>query len=69
MNLFKEKVLWTKLKDRDYPYQTVYNETIYTIRLNDFPSDTLYSLLAHNRVIADFNDFPNNWKIQDTGDI
>jgi hypothetical protein len=34
----------------------------WSIRLNDFPSEPLYTLFVDGREIVDFNDWPSGWK-------
>jgi hypothetical protein len=54
-------VVWKKNPDPEYPYFAEIEGERCLIRLNDFPEDHLYTLLANGIVVADFDDWPANW--------
>ncbi len=54
-------VIWEKSDDPEYPYFAEIEEERCLIRLNDFPEEHLYTLLANGIAVADFDDWPANW--------
>ncbi|MEK7834103.1 MAG: hypothetical protein AAB401_23650 [Acidobacteriota bacterium] len=55
------KVVWKKSDDPEFPYFAEIEEERCLIRLNDFPDEHLYTLLANGIAVADFDDWPANW--------
>jgi hypothetical protein len=49
-------------RDLDNPWTADVQNHRWTLRLNDYPDDFLYTLIAEDEPIASFNDFPRNWK-------
>lgn len=54
-------VVWEKGADPEYPYHAEIEGEPCLVRLNDFPAEHLYTLLAGSVAIADFDDWPANW--------
>jgi hypothetical protein len=54
-------VVWEKSADPEYPYHAEIEGEQCLIRLNDFPDEHLYTLLADGVAVADFDDWPSNW--------
>jgi hypothetical protein len=63
-NYLEEKVNWKRGVDPNYPYETQINGDKLVIRLNDFPDETLYTLLVNEEEITSFDDWPKQWKRQ-----
>lgn len=57
---------WVTTGDPEFPYRATFDETELTVRLNDFPAEPMYSLLAAGAVVLDFDDWPSNWHRQMT---
>lgn len=66
-----EPIVWHKTKDPEYPYETIHEFQKLTIRLNDFPDDHLYTLLADTEPVTSFDDWPEIWirEADDTVDL
>lgn len=56
-----ELIIWHKTNDPEYPYETTQESQKLTIRLNDFPEEHLYTLLADAEPIVSFDDWPELW--------
>jgi len=54
-------VVWEKSADPEYPYRAEIEGEQCLVRLNDFPDEQLYTLLADGVAVADFDDWPSNW--------
>lgn len=59
----RETITWEETKDPEYPYSAKVNQDIYLIRLNDFPDESLYTLMINNEEIEDLEDWPDRWII------
>ncbi len=55
------KIAWKETDDPEYPYSACMDGETWTIRLNDFPQEPLYTLLMEDRPVIDFDDWPENW--------
>lgn len=57
-------VVWTKLPDiRDGLIFAAHREgEDWSIRINDFPDEPLYTLIVDGREIIHFNDWPAEWR-------
>jgi len=56
-----EPIIWHKTNDPEYPYETTHETQKLTIRLNDFPEEHLYTLLADAEPVISFDDWPDIW--------
>jgi hypothetical protein len=61
-DLLTEPITWTKTADPEYPFTSEVNGDKLVIRLNDFPSDNLYTLLVNDKETVGFDDWPKQWK-------
>ncbi len=57
----REPIIWHKTGDPEYPYETRQETQKLTIRLNDFPEEHLYTLLADSEPVISFDDWPEIW--------
>jgi hypothetical protein len=62
-NYQKESITWEETRDPEYPYSAKVNQNNYLIRLNDFPDESLYTLIVNNEEIEDLEDWPELWII------
>ena len=56
----KEFIIWTPSGDPDIPFQAKHNGVAMSIRLNDFPAEHLYTLVAEDSTVH-FDDWPKVW--------
>jgi hypothetical protein len=61
-NFINEKVVWRNGPDAEHPYESNKEGMDLLIRVNDFPAESLYTLLVNQHEVADFDDWPENWK-------
>lgn len=55
-------ITWTQTGDGEFPYSTTWNDRTYTIRINDFPAEPLYTLLIDGTTeVEDLDDWPPAW--------
>lgn len=57
----EEKVAWNPGADPSFSYEADFNGERMVIRLNDFPDESLYTLLVDNEAVAHFDDWPEQW--------
>ena len=60
-NYLEEEVKWKECADPNYPYEAKINEDKLVIRLNDFPDESLYTLIVNNKEVSRFDDWPKQW--------
>jgi hypothetical protein len=52
---------WEQGDDPEYPYEAEYKGHRLLARLNDFPAEELYTLIADGEEITNFDDWPASW--------
>src|SRR5215204_286212 len=52
---------WSLGEDPEYPYEAKYEGHKLLVRLNDFPEEELYALIADGEEITNFDDWPDSW--------
>lgn len=57
----EEKVAWRRGKDPSYPFEAEVDTDKLVIRLNDFPDETLYTLMVNDEEVLSFDDWPECW--------
>lgn len=60
-NYLEEKIIWARGVDPKYPFMARFDKENCLIRLNDFPDESLYTLIVNDVEIADFDDWPEQW--------
>ena len=60
-NYLEEKVAWKPGVDPIYPYEAELHREKLVIRLNDFPDESLYTLIVNKEEVASFDDWPEQW--------
>ena len=58
-------VRWSQTDDIVSRWRSEVADTIWTIRLNDFPSEPLYTLFIDGEQIGSFDDWPSLWSKPD----
>ena len=56
----KEVIIWSASGDPEVPFKTNHNGVALNVRVNNFPAEHLYTLIAGNATI-DFDDWPKSW--------
>ncbi len=57
---FAKAITWNKSNDAEFPFKAVIEGKPVTIRLNDFPAENLYTLIADGSEIS-FDEWPSHW--------
>src|ERR1044072_2194512 len=52
---------WSLGDDPEYPCEAKYEGHKLLVRVNDFPEEELYALIADGEEITQFDDWPNSW--------
>jgi hypothetical protein len=52
---------WELSDDAEHPYVATLDDVDYVVRINDFPEESLYTLLCEERELGDFDDWPLSW--------
>ncbi len=60
-NYLKESITWEGTKDPECPYSAKINQDKCLVRLNDFPAESLYTLIVNDKEVEDFEDWPEHW--------
>jgi hypothetical protein len=60
-DLTTEALAWQPTGDGEFPYTTVHDGQRLRIRVNDFPAEPLYTLIADDREAVDLDDWPTAW--------
>ena len=61
INYLNEEIAWNSTNNPEYPYQSVHNGKKLLIRLNDFPAEHLYTLIADAQEVTNFDDWATTW--------
>ena len=56
-------ITWSHTGDAEFPYTADVRNRRFTIRLNDFPAEPLYTLIAEGRELQDLEDWPPAWNM------
>ncbi len=56
---------WTSTGDGEHPYRAEEDGHTYVLRVDDFPAEPLYTLLADGDELADLEDWPAAWRRPD----
>jgi len=59
-----QALYWAKSTNPEYPYQVNWNGHELEIRVNDFPAEPLYTLIADGAPVESFDDWPTAWERQ-----
>ena len=55
-------VTWVRTGDAEYPWTADVDSARWRLRLNDFPEESLYTLIIGEATIGDFDDWPPAWE-------
>ena len=61
-NLLGLPLHWDATGDGEHPYRCEVDGTQYVVRINDFPAEPLYSVMAGGRVLGNIDDWPPGWQ-------
>ena len=64
----EERVAWVQTDDAGEPWRSQVGLHTWTVRVNDFPEEHMYTLLINGRVLGSFDDWPTQWSVSDQGD-
>lgn len=56
-------IVWKHTGDAEFPYTAEVSGRCFTIRINDFPAEPLYTLLVDGNELADLEDWPSAWEM------
>ena len=59
---FGRPLSWRATGKAEFPYAATVDGHDWTIRINDFPAEPLYSLLIAGAEAGDFDDWPPAWR-------
>ena len=57
-----KRIKWGETDDPVHPYTATVNGDSWRIRINDFPSEQLYTLLIGEEDMGNFDSWPILWK-------
>jgi hypothetical protein len=58
----RQAVLWLKTNDPLTPFRAEVGPDAWSLRLDDFPAEHLYTLIVNGCEVGAFDDWPKNWK-------
>ncbi|GAA3452728.1 hypothetical protein [Dactylosporangium matsuzakiense] len=60
--LTERAIAWEHSGDGEFPYHAEVDGRTLTVRVNDFPAEPLYTLMADGTELADLDDWPSSWR-------
>ncbi len=57
----RTSVEWVVTADAEYPYQSKVGAALWSVRINDFPAESLYTLFVNGTPIGEVEDWPEPW--------
>jgi hypothetical protein len=54
-------IVWKRTADAEFPYTADVHGQRLAIRINDFPAEPLYTLIADGTELYDLEDWPTAW--------
>ncbi|MCP3141517.1 hypothetical protein [Pyxidicoccus xibeiensis] len=60
-DFIKRKLSWAKTTDPLHPFRAQVDGHTLTVRLGDFPEESMYTLLVDGQSIVEFDDWPKSW--------
>lgn len=54
-------VRWSKTREPAAQWRSQVGPGIWTVRVNDFPEEHLYTLFVNDEAIGDFDEWPRQW--------
>jgi len=60
-NYMEEELKWNEGQGPNHPNGAKMNGDKLVIRLNDFPDESLYTLIVNDKEVASFDDWPKQW--------
>ena len=64
-DLVRAAVVWKHTGDAEFPYTANVRSRRFTIRINDFPAEPMYTLIADGVELQDLEDWPPAWVMPD----
>jgi len=58
-------VVWKHTGNAEFPYTADVRSRRFTIRINDFPAEPMYTLIAEGHELKHFDDWPSAWVMPD----
>ena len=58
-------LVWKHTGDAEFPYTTDVRARRFTIRINDFPAEPMYTIMAEGKDLEDLDDWPAAWVMPD----
>jgi hypothetical protein len=55
-------IQWERSGNGEFPYGLTVGDERWEVRVNDFPAEPLYTLLADGRELIDLDDWPEVWR-------
>jgi hypothetical protein len=59
--LIETPIAWERSGDGEMPYRALVGGRLHAVRVNDFPSEPLYTLIVDGEALADLEDWPAAW--------
>jgi hypothetical protein len=57
------QITWKATNNPEFPFATTYNGNPLKLRVNNFPTKEMYTLLVNDEEICDFDDIPQYWHL------
>lgn len=61
-NPLLENVIWKESADPRQPYFASHGNEAWTVRVNDFPNESLFTLIVDGTEVGDFDVWPQAWE-------
>ncbi len=67
-SLLGRHIKWDGGKNAEIPFQKSIGEYFCQVRVNNFPEESLYSLLVNGKVVSEMDYWPSKWKKPEDSD-
>ncbi len=62
MSLLEREITFRRTADAEIPYEAEVDGSRWTVRVNDFPAEPLYTLLVDGERAEDLDEWPRAWQ-------
>lgn len=62
-DLTERAVVWTHTGDAEFPFAAEVDGRRFTVRINDFPAEPLYTVISDGVELYDLEDWPTIWEM------
>lgn len=61
VRLLNRAVVWEATSDPEFPYSGASDGERFLVRMNDFPTENLYTVFVNGEPVLELEEWPDNW--------